>query len=183
MASNPSSRPSPQGEKEKSSLSLTLSQESGAGEGRVVKGESTKEVVIDTLIPPDVDKFPWAGHLGLAMLDQRLGAELGRERPAATEHDLRNALQALLGGRPVSVSLDAGQLVQAHVLMWIMADTAAKEPQPKLRALAFELAELLKGAILDCNGEAIAVSLRLEQVAVFDVGGYHHGHAIPGQPV
>jgi ATP-dependent Lhr-like helicase len=48
----PSPRPSPKGEG-----------------GRVVKGESTKEVVIDTLIPPDVDRFPWAGHLGLAMLD------------------------------------------------------------------------------------------------------------------
>jgi ATP-dependent Lhr-like helicase len=41
----------------------------GQGGGRVVKGESAKEVVIDTLIPPDVDRFPWAGHLGLAMLD------------------------------------------------------------------------------------------------------------------
>jgi len=38
-------------------------------EGRVIEGESTKEVVIDTLIPPGVDGFPWAGHLGLAMLD------------------------------------------------------------------------------------------------------------------
>ncbi|HUP30047.1 MAG TPA: DEAD/DEAH box helicase, partial [Usitatibacter sp.] len=36
---------------------------------RVVKGVSDKQVVMDTLIPPDVDKFPWAGHLGLAMLD------------------------------------------------------------------------------------------------------------------
>jgi len=36
---------------------------------RVVKGVSDKRVVMDTLIPPDVDKFPWAGHLGLAMLE------------------------------------------------------------------------------------------------------------------
>jgi ATP-dependent Lhr-like helicase len=35
---------------------------------RVVKGVSDKKVVIDTLIPPEVEKFPWAGHLGLAML-------------------------------------------------------------------------------------------------------------------
>ncbi|MEO7741814.1 MAG: ligase-associated DNA damage response DEXH box helicase [Usitatibacter sp.] len=39
------------------------------GEGRVVKGVSEKKVVMDTLIPPDVDRFPWAGHVGLAMLD------------------------------------------------------------------------------------------------------------------
>ena len=36
---------------------------------RIVKGVSDKEVVIDTLIPPDVHKFPWAGHTGLAMLE------------------------------------------------------------------------------------------------------------------
>ena len=35
---------------------------------RIVKGVSDKKVVIDTLIPPDVQKFPWAGHTGLAML-------------------------------------------------------------------------------------------------------------------
>ncbi|HET7404470.1 MAG TPA: ligase-associated DNA damage response DEXH box helicase [Usitatibacter sp.] len=41
----------------------------GRGEGRrIVKGISQKEVVIDTLIPPEVDRFPWAGHTGLAML-------------------------------------------------------------------------------------------------------------------
>jgi ATP-dependent Lhr-like helicase len=36
---------------------------------RIVKGVSDKKVVIDTLIPPDVQKFPWAGHTGLAMLE------------------------------------------------------------------------------------------------------------------
>ena len=41
----------------------------GSSAGRVVKGVSDKKVEIDTLIPPEVDRFPWAGHLGLAMLD------------------------------------------------------------------------------------------------------------------
>ncbi|MGE5615403.1 MAG: DEAD/DEAH box helicase, partial [Bacillota bacterium] len=36
--------------------------------GRVIRGATDKAVAIDTLIPPDVDRFPWAGHLGLAML-------------------------------------------------------------------------------------------------------------------
>ncbi len=35
---------------------------------RIVKGVTDKKVVMDTLIPADVEKFPWAGHLGLAML-------------------------------------------------------------------------------------------------------------------
>src|SRR5688572_15102211 len=36
---------------------------------RVVKGASDKKVVIDTLIPANVERFPWAGHVGLAMLE------------------------------------------------------------------------------------------------------------------
>src|SRR6185437_8005385 len=34
------------------------------------KGVSDKQVAIDTLIPGDLDRFPWAGHLGLAMLGE-----------------------------------------------------------------------------------------------------------------
>jgi ATP-dependent Lhr-like helicase len=47
----------------------------GRGGGRrVVKGVSDKKILMDTLIPPDVDKFPWAGHLGLVMLDHVIEA-------------------------------------------------------------------------------------------------------------
>ena len=38
--------------------------------GRIVRGVSDKKVVMDTLIPATVDKFPWAGHIGLAMLEE-----------------------------------------------------------------------------------------------------------------
>jgi ATP-dependent helicase Lhr and Lhr-like helicase len=41
----------------------------GGAPGRIVRGASDKKVAIDTLIPEDLDRFPWAGHLGLAMLD------------------------------------------------------------------------------------------------------------------
>jgi ATP-dependent Lhr-like helicase len=41
---------------------------------RVVKGVSDKKIRMDTLIPPDVDQFPWAGHLGLVMLDHVIEA-------------------------------------------------------------------------------------------------------------
>ncbi len=45
-------------------LGSTLSPALSQGRARVVKGVSDKQVAIDTLIPPEVDKFPWAGHLG-----------------------------------------------------------------------------------------------------------------------
>jgi ATP-dependent helicase Lhr and Lhr-like helicase len=35
---------------------------------RVVRGANDKKIVMDTLIPDDIDQFPWAGHIGLAML-------------------------------------------------------------------------------------------------------------------
>ncbi len=38
--------------------------------GVLVQGETAKDLVIDTLLPPRAERFPWAGHLGLAMLPQ-----------------------------------------------------------------------------------------------------------------
>ena len=35
---------------------------------RIVRGAGDKKIAMDTLIPPDLDQFPWAGHIGLAML-------------------------------------------------------------------------------------------------------------------
>jgi ATP-dependent Lhr-like helicase len=50
------------------SLDRLVPETSGPTPRRIVKGVSDKKVIIDTLIPPDVQKFPWAGHTGLAML-------------------------------------------------------------------------------------------------------------------
>ena len=38
--------------------------------GRLVRGQTPKTLVVDTLLPPRAERFPWAGHLGLAMLPQ-----------------------------------------------------------------------------------------------------------------
>jgi ATP-dependent Lhr-like helicase len=40
------------------------------GSGRLVQGRLLKELRVDTLLPPSIDRFPWAGHLGLRMLPQ-----------------------------------------------------------------------------------------------------------------
>ena len=42
----------------------------GTHEGVLVEGAPGKPLVIDTLLPPNVERFPWAGHLGLTMLPQ-----------------------------------------------------------------------------------------------------------------
>ncbi|MDB4951372.1 MAG: box helicase [Gemmatimonadetes bacterium] len=41
---------------------------------RVVRGVEPKGVVVDALIPPVVERFPWAGHLGTQMLPQVIDA-------------------------------------------------------------------------------------------------------------
>jgi ATP-dependent Lhr-like helicase len=38
------------------------------GAGCLVQGKIAKDLVIDTLLPPGLERFPWAGHLGLRML-------------------------------------------------------------------------------------------------------------------
>jgi ATP-dependent Lhr-like helicase len=40
----------------------------GEGRGVLVEGDLRKEIVVDTLIPKDVARFPWGGHLGIQML-------------------------------------------------------------------------------------------------------------------
>lgn len=39
-----------------------------ADQGVVVEGDLKKQIVIDTLVPDNPSRFPWAGHLGLRML-------------------------------------------------------------------------------------------------------------------
>ncbi|HSN72461.1 MAG TPA: ligase-associated DNA damage response DEXH box helicase [Steroidobacteraceae bacterium] len=39
------------------------------GRGRLIAGTTTRCTDIETLIPNDVERFPWAGHLGLRLLD------------------------------------------------------------------------------------------------------------------
>jgi ATP-dependent Lhr-like helicase len=41
-----------------------------ASSGVLTEGSLDRPLVIDTLLPPAPDRFPWAGHLGLKMLAQ-----------------------------------------------------------------------------------------------------------------
>ena len=40
------------------------------GNGAMVQGKQAKELHVDTLLPATMERFPWAGHLGLRMLPQ-----------------------------------------------------------------------------------------------------------------
>ncbi|SDP48401.1 ATP-dependent helicase Lhr and Lhr-like helicase [Pseudomonas arsenicoxydans] len=40
------------------------------GGGISVQGQTSKSLLVDTLLPPAIERFPWAGHIGLKMLPQ-----------------------------------------------------------------------------------------------------------------
>lgn len=40
--------------------------------GVLIPGDTHKEMAIETILPPDIERFPWAGHLGLKLLKQTI---------------------------------------------------------------------------------------------------------------
>lgn len=92
--------------------------------GRVVRGVADKPVVIDTLIPEDVERFPWAGHLGLVMLPDVVRALEGSRSTLVFTNTRSQAeiwYQAILEARPEwagIVALHHGSL-DADARRWV----------------------------------------------------------------
>ena len=74
-----------------------------ATDGRIVKGLDAKTIDIVTAHPPTIDRFPWAGHIGLKLLPQVIRAIDGA-RSTLVFTNVRSATeiwyQAILGARP-----------------------------------------------------------------------------------
>jgi ATP-dependent Lhr-like helicase len=83
------------------------------GRGPIVRGDDPKRVVIDSLIPPVIERFPWAGHLGTQMIPQVVEA-IAEGRTALVFTNTRSQTeiwyQALLAARPDW----AGQIALHH---------------------------------------------------------------------
>ncbi|KQV80454.1 DNA ligase-associated DEXH box helicase [Massilia sp. Root351] len=75
----------------------------GEGRGVVVEGRLRKDLVIDTLIPDQPSRFPWAGHLGIQML-QPVIAEIEQHATTLVFTNTRSQselwYQNLLDARP-----------------------------------------------------------------------------------
>jgi ATP-dependent helicase Lhr and Lhr-like helicase len=70
---------------------------------RIVNGIDPKNVVVDALLPPVVERFPWAGHLGTQMLPQVIQAVEESESTIVftnTRSQTEIWYQAILEGRP-----------------------------------------------------------------------------------
>jgi ATP-dependent Lhr-like helicase len=75
----------------------------GGRSGRLVRGAAAKEVRVDSLIPETIERFPWAGHLGLKLLPQAIAAiEEGRTALVFTNTRSQTEIwyQAILEARP-----------------------------------------------------------------------------------
>ena len=76
---------------------------SEATHGLIVRGVEPKRVIVDALIPPAVERFPWAGHLGTQMLPQVVAAiEEGESAIVFTNTRSQTEIwyQAILEARP-----------------------------------------------------------------------------------
>ncbi|MEP6966249.1 MAG: DEAD/DEAH box helicase, partial [Polaromonas sp.] len=75
----------------------------GHGDGVLVQGQVPKKLLIDSLLPARVERFPWGGHLGLTMLPQVIG-EIEKSSAALVFTNTRSQAeiwyQALLQARP-----------------------------------------------------------------------------------
>jgi ATP-dependent helicase Lhr and Lhr-like helicase len=71
--------------------------------GRVVRGVIPKAITIDSLIPPVIQRFPWAGHLGTQLISQ-VAAAVDEGESAIVFTNTRSQTeiwyQALLAERP-----------------------------------------------------------------------------------
>ena len=58
---------------------VLLGGEEGSNAGVLVEGDTRKKIVVDCLIPENVSRFPWGGHLGLQMLQPVINEIEGHE--------------------------------------------------------------------------------------------------------
>ncbi|MFJ4156028.1 ligase-associated DNA damage response DEXH box helicase [Pseudomonas sp. NPDC089752] len=81
--------------------------------GQLLQGRQDKRLMVDTLLPEAIDRFPWAGHMGLKMLDS-VARELDSSASSLVFTNTRAQAelwyQALLDARPDW----AGQIALHH---------------------------------------------------------------------
>jgi ATP-dependent helicase Lhr and Lhr-like helicase len=73
------------------------------GKGRIIRGAVPKEIRIDSIIPTQLERFPWAGHIGLTLLPKVIEAiEEGETSLVFTNTRSQTEIwyQAILQARP-----------------------------------------------------------------------------------
>ena len=98
----------------------------GHDDGVLVQGQVPKKLVIDSLLPGRVERFPWGGHLGLSMLPQVIEEVAGSSTTLVFTNTRSQAeiwYQAMLEAKPEwagLIALHHGSLDRA-VREWVEA--------------------------------------------------------------
>lgn len=75
----------------------------GAEHAQLVAGESPKVTRVDSIMPTDLDQFPWSGHLGLGLID-RVAAQIEKANSTLVFTNTRSQselwFEALMQTRP-----------------------------------------------------------------------------------
>ncbi|HET9341005.1 MAG TPA: ligase-associated DNA damage response DEXH box helicase [Casimicrobiaceae bacterium] len=97
-----------------------------AAQARIVRGLEAKTVVIDTVRPPTIERFPWAGHIGVKLLPELIRA-IESARSTLVFTNVRSSAeiwyQAILEARPHwagTIALHHGSL-EREVRDWVEA--------------------------------------------------------------
>lgn len=53
-------------------LEVLLGKETKLSEAKIIKADIKKSIQIESIIPDEIEKFPWAGHLGINLLDKAI---------------------------------------------------------------------------------------------------------------
>jgi len=73
------------------------------GEPVLIRGKATKQTIIDSVLPPKVERFPWGGHMGLTLIAQVV-ATIEESRSALVFTNTRSQTevwyQAILAAKP-----------------------------------------------------------------------------------
>ena len=101
-----------------------------AARARIVRGLDAKTIEIASALPPAIDRFPWAGHIGLKLLPEVVRA-IERARSTLVFTNVRSTTeiwyQALLAARPDwagTIALHHGSL-ERDVRDWVEAGLRA----------------------------------------------------------
>ena len=92
----------------------------------IVRGAQDKTILIDTLLPPRIERFAWGGHMGLTMLPavvERIEAAASTLVFTNTRSQCERWFQALLDARPDwagTIALHHGS-VDAEMRRWVEA--------------------------------------------------------------
>jgi ATP-dependent Lhr-like helicase len=90
----------------------------GHANGRIISGNVARRIDIETLLPATVERFPWAGHLGLSQLPRVLDAIMRVERTIVftntrSQAELwHRALVSVWPESPDTIALHHGSLEQ-----------------------------------------------------------------------